>query len=81
MEGVSYMRGGNGINILDHGQKSIFFYSPIVLFGLFCVLLGQSADGCPIFLLLVIETDKFLKPNTQLAHFWETLREMRKTGI
>ena len=50
-------------------------------FGLFCVLLGQSADGCPIFLLLVIETDKFLKPNTQLAHFWETLREMRKTGI
>ena len=37
--------------------------------GLFCVLLGQSADRCPIFLLLVIETDKFLKPNTQLAHF------------
>ena len=24
--------------------------------GLFCVLLGQSADRCPIFFLLVIET-------------------------
>ena len=37
----------------------------------FCVLLGQSPDRCPIFLLLVIETDKFLKPNTH-AHFWAT---------
>ena len=38
---------------------------------LFCVLLGQSPGRCPIFLLLVIETDKFLKPNTH-AHFWAT---------
>ena len=51
-------------------NKDIDFFSHSV--GLFCVLLGQSADRCPIFVLLVIETDKFVKPNTQLAHFWTT---------
>ena len=42
----------------------------------FCVLLGQSPDRCPIFLLLVIETDKFLKPNTH-AHFWATEEKIK----